>query len=544
MGDVSSRRLPLVGRCAAGGAAGFIAATVASPFVFALTGAGRGDFPTSALDPRTVVAGALVGAVAIIGLLWALDGTVRRALVVVQGVVGFCLAGLVLVAHRDDVLLGLPLAGAVAGAALGSAAPGGVLLGALVGGSTFPMAAMFVFAGAWHPALGVLGGILGVGAWGGSMGATVGWCEETAGRGWSWPALLVRPAGVAGALALLVPAQVAAAAVVLRRDPPALCFDSRTSPAGRVLEAVDVDADGDLDAIDERGGEVRLLRNAGGVLSPEPVLPGAADAVVGDADADGDVDVAALVPERGRSSVVLNLNDGRGGFVAGPRVALDVDQPGRITMVDLDGDRAADLVAPGKDGLVVLWSRGGRLDPGPRLPHWRHHLTADVDADGRTDLVSFESYQGVAVHRMTGAARFESWPVSFGEYITDVTFADVDGDGDGDLVVGAISEVVVMGNDGTGHFSPARTLPGGRDNSAVRAGDVDGDRDLDLIALEGPRGEQLEGPVWAWANTGAGRWSDVGRLGSTDDGGIVADLTGDGRADILSGSSLLVSRPC
>ena len=39
-------------------------------------------------------------------------------------------------------------------------------------------------------------------------------------------------------------------------------------------------------------------------------------------------------------------------------------------MADLDGDRAAELLVPGNDGPVVLWSRVGRLERGPRLPPW------------------------------------------------------------------------------------------------------------------------------------------------------------------------------
>ena len=526
---------------------GFVAATVAAPFIIGAL-ADAGDFPSSAYDPRTFLIGVLLGAVATAGLAWALEGTVRRGLMAVQGIVGFCIAGVLLVAHRDQGLVNLPLAGATVGVALALGAPGGIPLGALVGASTFTMAAMFAGAGAWHLALGVLGAVLGIGACGAALGATVGWCEELDRRGRSWGPFL-GPVGVAVVLAVLVPAQIATAVVVQRLDPPALCFDTRPVP-GPVVEVADFDGDGDLDALQRGDGGVSLLRNAGGTLSPEPNVPGvrAGTLVIGDADADGDIDLAALVSEPGRGpgrvGVLVAWNDGRGVFAPGLRAPLDGNQPFTLTMADLDGDRAADLVVSGQDGPTVLWSRAGRLERGPRLPSWRYTTVADVDGDGRSDILSFDGYGGVGVHRITGPAHVESTNVLFAEYLTDVAVGDLDGDGDGDLIAGGISKVVLMTNDGAGHFSPVQTLSGGRDNWPVTAGDLDGDGDLDVLAVDGPSGEDVTGDVWAWENQGAGRWSDAGRIGSTGGNAVAADLTGDGWADVVTGSSLLLARPC
>jgi hypothetical protein len=47
-----------------------------------------------------------------------------------------------------------------------------------------------------------------------------------------------------------------------------------------------------------------------------------------------------------------------------------------------------------------------------------------------------------------------------------------------------------------------------------------------------------------WENLGRGQWSDAARIDTSYGRVIVADLTGDGRADVVSGSRLLVSRPC
>ena len=87
-------------------------------------------------------------------------------------------------------------------------------------------------------------------------------------------------------------------------------------------------------------------------------------------------------------------------------------------------------------------------------------------------------------------------------------FADLDGDRDADLVLlGAPPQsVVVLENDGTGHFvdrSATSGIPSIDDTSAVIAGDFDGDRDLDLyVTTWGAGGRLLE-------NRGAFRFADV-----------------------------------
>jgi hypothetical protein len=530
-----------------------VAATLASPLVLIVAVAGRRDLPDSALEPRTFLIGALIGAVATVGLVWALDGPVRRVLIVVQGAVGFSLAGVLLVAHREEAFVPVAVAGAVVGAAFGLGAPAGVPLGAFVGAATFSLVGALGSAGALHPALGFVGAFVGIAAWGAAMGLTTGWCEESAGRGHSWAAAF-RPAGVLVALAVLVPAQVAAAVVASGWDPPALCFDVRPRPAGNILGAADLDGDGDSDVLQVAStGTLTVLRNDGGVLSAQPDVPGirTGQATLGDADADGDLDVAAIVVQpRQQYFVVVARNDGRGTFTAGPAVALDVDQPRGIAMADLDGDGAADLIVPGKDGPVVLWSRAGRLERGPRLPAWPEMTMGDVDGDGRTDVVSYAGYGGVEVHRMSGQAQYRSARVPFPDYVTHVALSDVDGDGDADLVVGAIREIVLMANDGAGNFSPLHTLPGGRDNAPLTAADLDGDGDVDLAASDGRWSDERDAGVWAWENKGAGRWSEAGHIGRTLDDLVAADITGDGRADLLAGgksrfsSGLLVSRPC
>ena len=67
-----------------------------------------------------------------------------------------------------------------------------------------------------------------------------------------------------------------------------------------------------------------------------------------------------------------------------------------------------------------------------------------------------------------------------------VTFGDVDGDGDLDLVAGNNSGQAnrVYVNDGAGSFTDSGQALGSRATESVTLGDVDGDGDLDLAASD------------------------------------------------------------
>jgi hypothetical protein len=543
--------LSLVKRCALGGGTGFVVATLLVPVIGLVAVSGFEDFPDSAFHAGAILFFVLLGIVACVGLAVALRNPVRRLLILAQGGLGFGVAGVLMAAHADTQGIGfIPLAGAIVGSAVASGTPIGLPMGALVGGSTFSLVAVLTSALEGFPVLAGLALFLGIWFWGAAVGATVGSCEEAAARGWSWATvwrISNRPAGAVIALSLLVPGQVTAAVLGPFRNPPGFCFDDEKLPDGTaVLGVADLDGDGDLDAPSRTAGVggVGLLRNDGaGTLSLEPAVIGSnlSGVAMGDIDGDADIDLVGITIELRKTSfeehkysVVVARNDGRGRFTPGPPLALGREAT-RLVVADLDGDRSADVVIPGRDGSLLLWSRGGRLEPGPRLPEWGGPVLADVNGDGRIDVVTFRT-GGIEVHRNTSTASFDASVVAPFGYVSDVSVADLDGDGDPDLLVGSTGTVTLLGNDGGGRFSTIRTLHGGRNNSWVTSGDLDGDGDPDIVASEGPDGEdETTGNVWVWENEGAGQWSDPGRIGSTFERVLAEDMTLDGRVDILVG---------
>ena len=113
----------------------------------------------------------------------------------------------------------------------------------------------------------------------------------------------------------------------------------------------------------------------------------------------------------------------------------------------------------------------------------------DIDGDGYPDLFLASVEKPAALYRNAGGLKFEDVTATSGLKTdslatTGATFADVDGDGDADLLVGTHGGPVTLWlNDGKGHFTDgtaASGLTGGYAATTMTLADVEGDGDLDL----------------------------------------------------------------
>lgn len=310
------------------------------------------------------------------------------------------------------------------------------------------------------------------------------------------------------------------------------------------LHALDDDGDGDLDVVNTTG-TLTLARNDGsGVFTLAPAVLPSTEVLFGtvlDAEGDGDPDVFVVL-EDFSGAFLQNLlrNDGAGGFgVEGQSVfQLSFALSFEPWDVDLDGD--LDLATPtvgwaSNDGSGKFLYQGGLVNVSKgTLLDWNgdQRLDAIVTGSGARGLELWrgEPSPGQLVQLPApGLSPFD------GRLVTDVAAADLDGDGDQDLVVLDDGRAHVLWGDGMGGFALALTAPErvGAVYDDVRVGDVDGDGALDGLAIE-VDDSGVERVVWVPGDghgafaaplevAPAGAWVAVGLL----------DLENDGDADAL-----------
>jgi Ca2+-binding RTX toxin-like protein len=237
------------------------------------------------------------------------------------------------------------------------------------------------------------------------------------------------------------------------------------------------------------------------------------------ADIDGDSDLDLVV---GASDGTLNYYKNTGSAIApiyqeqtgdNPFNGIDVGSYSKPTLADIDGDGDFDLVVGERNGNLNYYKNTGSaiapiyqeqtgdnpfnsIDVGS----YSKPTFADIDGDGDFDLVVGEYDGNLNYYKNTGSAIAPIYQEQTGDnpfnginvgYYSTPTFADIDGDGDLDLVVGeedgtlnyykntgsAIAPIYEEQADSNNPFNGI-DIEG---DSAPTFADIDGDGDLDLV---------------------------------------------------------------
>lgn len=330
------------------------------------------------------------------------------------------------------------------------------------------------------------------------------------------------------------------------------------------VAVADFDRDGALDvALAHYGNfiapKVSVMRNAGDGTFDRPRTYAATgdtmDVVAADLDADGDVDLAFAQSSEGTTgqSVLVYLNDGRGGFAAERRFATGAGPTG-IAAGDVDGDGDIDLATAnndfGAESVSILRNDGAagfalRRDFATPGHQPRRVEFGDLTGDGRPEIITSlragNPDFAVLVNDGQGGFGAPTYYSAGFPYVTDggVKVADLDRDGDQDVVYGAmssglISSVGVFHNQGTGQLGAAVGLPtsmsfGTVYDFAIDDVNLDGWPDILGTAQSSEYGYVLI-PSDGQGGFGA---TQVYRTGEMARAIATADMDGDGDLDVV-----------
>lgn len=182
------------------------------------------------------------------------------------------------------------------------------------------------------------------------------------------------------------------------------------------------------------------------------------------------------------------------GTISGP-----LKEAGRVILADLNGDGISDYIVADDDGTVrawlyegkpTLWKSLGKVNPDWDTIKGDMIRLADVDNDGKADLIALYSDGAARVWKNTkDGAKFESLDSKWATGIASrekVHFEDVDGDGYVDYVVidsdGSVKWARNTHNNGKDskkkNWEDAETIapgPAGIPDNRARLRDLDGD---------------------------------------------------------------------
>lgn len=345
-----------------------------------------------------------------------------------------------------------------------------------------------------------------------------------------------------------------------------------------------VDADGDqktdLVSTDRRDPSLVVVGRdpSGGFASPTRLrslgLRGPVAVAAADLDRNGVIDFAAA--DAGDPSSLYGGNvhvflgvpssdalSSRRWSASALRRELGTDRtrvsPVKVVIADIDGNGSPEIVSvdEGQRDIAIFRTTGVgsyrepglTITAGQAIPAPSHLLPADLDGDGRVDLVAAgRRTDDVTWLRQVGADRFAGLrvrvPAPAGPASRSGPVAaaagDVDGDGEADIVTAnydAASVSIIYGTGGTfGHRASIVESTGLSGPQAVAIADFDGDGLLDIAVAGG-----LSKDVRVLPQRADGTFSDAEVLRPGDGSGIdmrglaalaAADLDRDGRTDV------------
>ena len=325
------------------------------------------------------------------------------------------------------------------------------------------------------------------------------------------------------------------------------------------MDVKDLDNDNDLDVLatvssggaqyvyiyTNNGSGTFSLLNGTSFSSNFYVVP---DAKFIDIDGDNDQDVVIGGSFfSGAPGIKIYRNDGGSTFTLVTTITDISFGEISIAVDDLDNDNDEDFIAIGQnvstfnsyspfvnDGSGNFsYSLTSNNNPFNHQNSGQVPIIAKLDTDNVSDFVvaNNNSYLAVTTHNGVGYV-INSINVSNNN---NAVVADVDGDGDNDIITDNLTLTEIWLNDGSANFTVSSETLGGAQKGVIAAGDIDNDGDIDIYRkAQNSALSAYEGGLYI--NDGSGKFylnNSITTADVSSGEGKFVDLNGDGYLDLL-----------
>ncbi len=278
----------------------------------------------------------------------------------------------------------------------------------------------------------------------------------------------------------------------------------------QMVKHADFDLDGDLDLVAVGNTWLKIFENDGFQHFTEHAI---ADLVYGrgvypcDFDEDGDMDFAVI--QYGTDCVSWYENEW--GFSFTSHVIDASDQlMSDLVVTDLDSDGDLDIVSVSRQG-IHWYSNNNRQEFTGTLVYLNEAYNgyvdaADINADGHMDILYGPAYSTFRWLENDGQEEFETHelPYNYHALKADITSADMDNDGDLDIIVGTEScDIFIWSQDEAGDFSYNLIETQYNLMTDINVVDLNSDGLMDVVATAAGN-EYANQALGIWYNQGEG----------------------------------------
>lgn len=273
----------------------------------------------------------------------------------------------------------------------------------------------------------------------------------------------------------------------------------------RSVSATDVDGDSDLDLFtaSEFDDKIAWFENTGSGFADQQALTTSGFANfaldIFAADIDGDSDTDLLSASWRDSKIAWYENDGTADPHFSEQVVTTNAFAARsVHAADIDGDSDIDVLSASSGDNKIAWHE----NDGAANPHFTEQVittnaedarsvhAVDIDGDGDTDVLSASRGDDtIAWYENDGSTDpvFTEHVITNTASLTESVYpADIDGDGDTDVVFGSVGDDKIAWYENDGNTDPTFTeqviTTSALTVREVLAADLDGDSDTDLLS--------------------------------------------------------------